>query len=263
MPSSHLILCCPLSFSVILCHPLLLLLQSFPASGSFQMSQFFSSGGQPIGASASASVLPMNIQDWSPTGWTGWISLQSKGLSRVSNITVQKHQFYVQIPIDIYPTESESSQINSLQNSVDDKKLYISWTITCRVLMASPFLHHSSIYLKRADTSLSHRLRSMVLGSQASSRSSSLSSTLFPPSRFWKFGSSCLSYFFLQRLQDQLPQFWLLELLRHILTFWFFPLFAVIGREYCGWFSNTYSCTLLMQSKLENWGQIKLWEWLF
>ena len=56
-------------------------LQSFPASGSFQMSQFFASGGQSIGISASASVLPMNIQDWFPWGWTGWISLQSKGLS--------------------------------------------------------------------------------------------------------------------------------------------------------------------------------------
>ena len=70
-------------------------LQSFPASGSFQMSQLFSSGGQSIGVSASASVLPMNTQDWSPLGWTGWISLQSKGLSRVFFITtVQKHQFF-------------------------------------------------------------------------------------------------------------------------------------------------------------------------
>ena len=70
-------------------------LQSFPASGSFLVSQFFSSGGQSIGVSASASVLPMNTQDWSPLGWTGWISLQSKGLSRVfSNTTVQKHQFF-------------------------------------------------------------------------------------------------------------------------------------------------------------------------
>ena len=70
-------------------------LQSFPASGSFQMNWFFASGGQSIGASASASVLPMNIQDWFPLGWTGWISLQSKGFSRVfSNTTVQKHQFY-------------------------------------------------------------------------------------------------------------------------------------------------------------------------
>ena len=70
-------------------------LQSFPASGSFQMSHFFTTGGQSIGVSASASVLPMNIQDWFPLGWTGWISLQSKGLSRVfSSTTVQKHEFF-------------------------------------------------------------------------------------------------------------------------------------------------------------------------
>ena len=70
-------------------------LQFFPASGSFPISQFFTSGGQRTGVSASASVHPMNIQDWFPLGWTGWISLQSKGLSRVfSNTTVQKHQFF-------------------------------------------------------------------------------------------------------------------------------------------------------------------------
>ena len=70
-------------------------LQSFPASGSFQMSQFFAAGGQSIGVSASASVLPMNIQDWFPLGWTGLISSQFKGLSRVfSKNTVQKHQFF-------------------------------------------------------------------------------------------------------------------------------------------------------------------------
>ena len=86
MPSNHLI-------SVI---PFFSHLQSFPASGYFPMNQFFTSGGQSIGVSASASVLPMNIQDWFPLGWTGWISLQSKGLSRVfSNTTVQKHQFLV------------------------------------------------------------------------------------------------------------------------------------------------------------------------
>ena len=85
MPSNHLVLCCPL-----------LLLQSFPPSESFLMSQFFTSGGQSIGASASASVLPVNIQDWFPfLGLTGLISLLSKGLSRVlSNITVEKHQFF-------------------------------------------------------------------------------------------------------------------------------------------------------------------------
>ena len=81
-----------ISSSVVLIssHP-----QSFPASGSFPMSQLFSSGGQTIGVSASTLVLPMNIQDSSPLGWTGWISLQSNGLSRVfSNTTVQKHQFF-------------------------------------------------------------------------------------------------------------------------------------------------------------------------
>ena len=68
---------------------------SFPAPGSFQVSQFFSSDDQSIRVSASASVLPMNIQDWFPLGWTGWISLQSKELSRVfANTTVQKHQFF-------------------------------------------------------------------------------------------------------------------------------------------------------------------------
>ena len=84
MPSNHLILS---TFSSCF--------QSFPASGSLQLSQFFISGGQSIGVSASVSVLPMNIQDWFPLGWTGWISLQSKGPSRVfSNTTVQKHQFF-------------------------------------------------------------------------------------------------------------------------------------------------------------------------
>ena len=69
--------------------------QSFPASGSFPMNQLFVSCGQSIGVSTSASVLPVNTQDWSPLGWTGWISLQSKGLSRVfSNTTVQKHQIF-------------------------------------------------------------------------------------------------------------------------------------------------------------------------
>ena len=88
-PSSHW--CHPaISSSVV---PFSSCPQSLPASGSFPMSQLFASGGQSIGVSALASVLPMNAQDWSPSEWTGWISLQSKGLSRVSNITVQKHQF--------------------------------------------------------------------------------------------------------------------------------------------------------------------------
>ena len=95
MTSSHL----------ILCRPHLLLPQSLPASGSFPMSQLFACGGQSIEDSASTSVLPMNSQDWSPLGWTVWISLQSKGLSRVfSNTTVQKHQFF-------------STQLSSQSNS--------------------------------------------------------------------------------------------------------------------------------------------------
>ena len=85
MPSNYL----------ILCHPLLLPLSIFPASGSFPTCWFFASGGQSIGASASTSVLPVNTQDWFLLGWTGWISLQSKGLSRVfSNTTVQKYRFF-------------------------------------------------------------------------------------------------------------------------------------------------------------------------
>ena len=81
-------------------------LQSFPASGSFPVRQLFASGGQSIGVSASTSVLPMNTQNWSPLGWTGWISLKSKGLSRVFNTTVQKHQFF-------------GAQLSSQSNSLD------------------------------------------------------------------------------------------------------------------------------------------------
>ena len=84
MPSNHFILWCPLFH-----------LQSFSASGSFPMSHYFASGGLSIGVSASASVLPMDIQDWYPLGLTGLISLESKGLSRVfSSTTVQKHDFF-------------------------------------------------------------------------------------------------------------------------------------------------------------------------
>ena len=85
MPSNHL----------MLCHPLLLLPSIFPSIRVFPMSQFFASGSQSIVVSASSSVLPMNIQDLFSLGWTGWISLQSKGFSRIfSNTTVQKHQFF-------------------------------------------------------------------------------------------------------------------------------------------------------------------------
>ena len=94
-------------------------LQSFPASGSFQMSQFLTWGGQSIRLSASASVLPMNVQDWFPLGWTGWISLLSKGLSRIfSNTTVQKHQFSVLSFL-------YSSTLTSLQNYWKKPKLWL------------------------------------------------------------------------------------------------------------------------------------------
>ena len=83
--------------------------KSLPASGSFPMSQLFAWGGQSIGVSASASFLPMNTEDWSPLEWTGWISLQSKGLSRVfSNTTVQKHQFF-----DTQPSSQSNSHIHT------------------------------------------------------------------------------------------------------------------------------------------------------
>ena len=90
IPSNRLNFCCPFSSH----------LESFPSSGSFQKSQLFASCGQSIGVSDSTSVLPMNIHDWSLLGWTGWISLQSKGLSRVfPNSTIQKHQFCTQLSL--------------------------------------------------------------------------------------------------------------------------------------------------------------------
>ena len=102
-------------------------LQSFPASWSFPINQFFVSGGQSIEVSAWASVLPMNIQDWSPLGWTGWISLQSKGLSRVfSNTTVQKHQCFIRQDFTVLyvgfwsllPHEEHFHGKNQFQNSL-------------------------------------------------------------------------------------------------------------------------------------------------
>ena len=95
MPSNHL----------IFCRPLLLLPSIFPRIRVFSMSQLFASGGQRIGVSASTSVLPMNTQDWSPLWWTGWISVQSKGLSRIfSNTTVQKHQYTSNLIFPVCPS---------------------------------------------------------------------------------------------------------------------------------------------------------------
>ena len=112
-------------------------LQSFPASGSFPMRQFFASGGQSIGVSPSASVLPMNIQDWFPLGWAGWISLQSKGLSRVfSNTTVQKYQFFhVKISlwsnshIHIWLLEKPSVQFSSVWTLSPVQLFATLWTV--------------------------------------------------------------------------------------------------------------------------------------
>ena len=116
------------------CHPTILssavlfssCLQSFPASGSFPVSQFFTLGSQIIEFSALASVLPMNIQDWSPLGWTGWISLQSKALSRVfSNTTAQKHQFFC-------------SQLSLWSNShihmwpLEKPQLWLGWPLSAK-----------------------------------------------------------------------------------------------------------------------------------
>ena len=125
MPSNHLILCC--SFSSCL--------QSFPASGSFLMSQFFTSRGQSIGVSASASVFPMNILDWFPLELTGLISLHSKGLSRVfSNTTVQKHQFFsAQLSLQLshpYMTTGKTTVLTrqSLQNWYFKKILHVIYS---------------------------------------------------------------------------------------------------------------------------------------
>ena len=108
----------PISSSVV---PFSSCPQSFPASGSFPMSQLFASGGQSTGVSASTSVLPMNIQDWFRLGWTGWISLQSKGLSRVlsSNTTVQKHQH--QSPPAHVPSQGRSNQVSYCSDTLKPK----------------------------------------------------------------------------------------------------------------------------------------------
>ena len=99
--------------------------QSFPASGSFPISWLFASGGQSIRASASASVLPMNIQDWFPLGWTGWISLQSKGLSRMfSSTTVQKHQFF----------DTQSSLQSNSHTTTGKTIAFTIWTFVSKVM---------------------------------------------------------------------------------------------------------------------------------
>ena len=116
--------CCPtISSSVV---PFSSCLQSFPVSGSFPMSQLFASGDQSIGASASTSVLPMSIQGWFCLGLTGWISLLSRGLSRVlSNTTVWKHQFF-----GAQPTLWSNSHICTVTPPYSKAPFSLTWTVT-------------------------------------------------------------------------------------------------------------------------------------
>ena len=132
MPSNHL----------MLCHPLLLSPSIFPSIrnwDSFQMSQFFTSGGQSIEVSASASVLPMNIQDLSPLGWTGWISLQSKELSRVfSNTTVQKHQFFSAVFFIVqlsHPYMTTGKTIDLTRRIFVGKVMYLLFNMLSRLVI--------------------------------------------------------------------------------------------------------------------------------
>ena len=111
-------------------------LQSFPASGSLQMTRFFTSGGQSIGVSASASAFPMNIQDRVPLGWTGWISLQSKGLSRVSsNTTVQNNQFFGP-QLSLYPYMTTRENIPLTRQAFVGKVMSLLFNMLSRLVIA-------------------------------------------------------------------------------------------------------------------------------
>ena len=123
--------------------------QSFPASGSFQMSQLFASGGQIIGASASTSVLPVNTQDWSPLGWTGWISLQFKGLSKVfSNTTVQKHLIFTLYVIKRYWFVSVTFKwkMHSYSQAVQ-KQATSHWSTLMDLYPSARSCHHQTLTL--------------------------------------------------------------------------------------------------------------------
>ena len=125
MPSNHLILCCPL----------LLLPSIFPSIRSFPLSQFFASDGQSIGASASASILPMNIQEWFPLGLTGWMSLQSKGLSRVfSNTTVQKCSAFFMVQLS-YPYMTTGKTIALTRRTFVDKVMSLLFNTLSRLVI--------------------------------------------------------------------------------------------------------------------------------
>ena len=107
------------------CRPLSSCPQSLPASGSFLMSQLFAWGGQSTGVSASASVLPMNTQDWSPLGWAGWISLQSKWLARVFSTTVQKHHIYHQMSFDKRVKATQCGKLSLQQIELGKLDIYM------------------------------------------------------------------------------------------------------------------------------------------
>ena len=127
--------------SFILCCPLLLHLQSFPASGSFPMSQFSASGGQSNGASASASVLPMNIQDWFPLGWTGWISSQSKGLSKSllqhhsSKASILQHSAFFIVQL-LHPYMTTGKTISWTRRTFVGKVMSLLFNMLSRLIKA-------------------------------------------------------------------------------------------------------------------------------
>ena len=112
--------------------------QYFPASGSFLINQFFTTGGQSIGVSASASVFPMNTQDWFPLGWIGWISLQSKGLSRVfSNTTIQKYQFFSpQLSLWSHPYMTTGKTIALTRRTFVGKVMFLLFMTLSRLVIA-------------------------------------------------------------------------------------------------------------------------------
>ena len=123
--------------------------QSFPASGSFPMNQLFASGGQSIGVSASASVLPVNTHDWSPLGWTSWISLQPKGLPRAFNTTAQKHQFFcTQLSLDVqlsHPYMTTGKTIALTRQTFVDKVMSLLFNMLSRFIIT--FLPRSKCLL--------------------------------------------------------------------------------------------------------------------
>ena len=130
--------CHPNTSSVV---PFSSCLQSFPASRSFPISQFFPPCGQSIGASASASVLPMNIRDWFPLGWTGWISLQSKRLSRVfSSSTVQRHEFFGTQPFSLFSSHIHTwlleKTVASTRWTFVDKIISLLFNMLSRLVIA-------------------------------------------------------------------------------------------------------------------------------